>query len=168
MTSVLYFPRLKGFRHPREIIRNAVWAYYSFAMSAADVEDLLAERGVIVSRETIRFWVNQFGSYFAHRIKRDSLKPNYIWHLDEVVISIGGKKHWLWRVFMRMAMFWIFLFRHDVMKRRHVDFSRSLKLTTVSPACSKHASGLFAAHPQAIAFFVHQEFLTNEIHHQSI
>jgi len=49
-------PRLKDYRHPREIIAHAVWAYHRFALSAADVEDLLAERGVIVSRETIRLW----------------------------------------------------------------------------------------------------------------
>jgi putative transposase len=52
-------PRPKGFRHPREIIAYAVWAYHRFALSTADVEDLLAERGVIVSRETIRLWVNR-------------------------------------------------------------------------------------------------------------
>ena len=52
-------PRLKGFRHPREIIAYAVWVYHRFALSTADVEDLLAERGVIVSRETIRLWVNR-------------------------------------------------------------------------------------------------------------
>ena len=96
MTSVSNFPRLKGFRYPREIISYAVWAYHRFAMSAADVEDLLAERGVIVSRETVRLWVNRFGNHFAHSIKRHRPKPNDKWHLDEVVISIGRKKHWLW------------------------------------------------------------------------
>lgn len=54
-------PRLKGFRFAREIIAYAVWAYHRFALSTADVEDLLAERGVIVSREAIRLWVNRFG-----------------------------------------------------------------------------------------------------------
>ena len=52
-------PRLKGFRFPREIISYAVWAYHRFALSTADVEDLLAERGVIVSREAVRLWVNR-------------------------------------------------------------------------------------------------------------
>lgn len=90
-------PRLKGFRFPREIIAYAVWAYHRFAMSTADVEDLLAERGVIVSREAIRLWVNQFGRHFANCIRRDRPRPNDKWHLDEVVIPIRGKKHWLWR-----------------------------------------------------------------------
>ena len=89
-------PRLKGFRYPREIIAYAVWAYHRFALSAADVEDLLAERGVIVSREAIRLWINRFGRHFAGCIKWDRLKPNNKWHLDEVVITIRRKKHWLW------------------------------------------------------------------------
>ncbi len=57
------FPRLKGFRFPRDIVAYAVWAYHRFALSAADVEDLLAERGVIVSRETVRLWINRFGRH---------------------------------------------------------------------------------------------------------
>ncbi len=60
MFKRLDFPRLKGFRFPRSIISYAVWAYHRFALSTADVEDLLAERGIGVSRETIRKWVNQF------------------------------------------------------------------------------------------------------------
>jgi len=88
---------LKGFRHPREIIAYAVWAYHRFALSTADVEDLLAERGVIVSRGTIRIWVNRFGLHFAGCIRRDRPRPNDKWHLDEVVIPINGVKHWLWR-----------------------------------------------------------------------
>ena len=90
-------PRLKGFRHPREVIAYAVWAYHRFALSAADVEGLLAERGVMVSREAIRGWVNRFGAHFAACIRRDRPRPNDKWHLDEVVIPINGVKHWLWR-----------------------------------------------------------------------
>jgi putative transposase len=69
-------PRLKGFSHPGEIIAYAVWAYHRFALSTADVEDLLAERGVIVSRETIRISVNRFGAHFAACIRRDLPQPN--------------------------------------------------------------------------------------------
>lgn len=90
-------PRLKGFRFPREIIAYAVWAYHRFALSAADVEDLLAERGVIVSREAIRLWVNRFGAQFAACIRRDRPRVSDKWHLDEVVIVINGVNHWLWR-----------------------------------------------------------------------
>jgi putative transposase len=89
--------RLKAFRHPREIIAYAVWAYHRFALSTADVEDLLAERGVIVSRETIRLWVNRFGAHFANCIRRDRPSAADKWHLDEVVIPMNGTKYWLWR-----------------------------------------------------------------------
>ena len=90
-------PRLKGYRFPREIVAYAVWVYHRFALSTADVEDLLADRGVMVSRETIRKWVNRFGRHFADCIRRD--RPGAVdkWHLDEVVIPINGRKYWLWR-----------------------------------------------------------------------
>jgi len=90
-------PRLKGFRSPREIVAYAVWAYHRFALSTADIEDLLAERGVMVSREAVRLWVNRFGAHFATCIRRDRPRPNDKWHMDEVVIPINGVKHWLWR-----------------------------------------------------------------------
>lgn len=90
-------PRLKGFRFPREVISYAIWAYHRFALSTADVEDLLAERGVTVSREAIRLWINRFGRHFATCIKRDRPGAADKWHLDEVVISIRGEKYWLWR-----------------------------------------------------------------------
>lgn len=90
-------PRLKCFHFPRRIIAYSVWSYHRFALSTADVEDLLAERGVIVSREAIRLWVNRFGAHFAACIRHDRPRPNDKWHLDEVVIAIGGVKHWLWR-----------------------------------------------------------------------
>lgn len=64
-------PRVKGFRFPREIIAYAVWVYHRFALSAADFEDLLSERGLMVSRATIWQCVNRFGSYFANCIRRD-------------------------------------------------------------------------------------------------
>jgi putative transposase len=93
-TSML---RLKGFRFPRKVIAYAVWAYHRFALSTEDVEDLLAERGVMISREAIRGWVNRFGAHFAACIRRDRPRTNDKWHLDEVVIPINGVKHWLWR-----------------------------------------------------------------------
>lgn len=65
MNTPTNMPRLKGFRYPCEIIAFAVWEYHRLALSTADVEDLLASRGVIVSRETIRLWVNRFGWHFA-------------------------------------------------------------------------------------------------------
>ena len=97
MNILTKMPGLKGFRYHREIIAYAVWAYHRFALSTADVEDLLAARGVVVSREAVRLWVNRFSQHFADCIRRDRPWPNDKWHLDEVVITIRGKKHWLWR-----------------------------------------------------------------------
>lgn len=97
MVSPVSQPRLKGHRFPRSVISYAVWAYHRFALSLRDVEDLLAERGVIVSYESIRVWCQRFGPQIAAGIRRDRTAPADKWHLDEVVISIRGKKHWLWR-----------------------------------------------------------------------
>lgn len=90
-------PRLKAFRSPRELISYAVSAYHRLALSTVDVEDLLAARSVIVSRETVRMWVNRFGCHFTDCICRDRPRPNDKWHMGEVVITIRGKRHWLWR-----------------------------------------------------------------------
>ncbi len=79
------------------IVAYAVWAYHRFALSTADIEDLLAERDVIVSRKTVRLWVNRFGVYSVVCIRQVRPQPIDKWHLDEVVISINGIKHWLWR-----------------------------------------------------------------------
>ncbi|WP_238373331.1 IS6 family transposase [Heliomarina baculiformis] len=97
MNAPTDMPRLKGYRFPRQIIAYAVWAYHRFVLSTADVEDLLAERGVTVSRETVRKWVNRFGRHFAHCIKRGRPAAADKWHLDEVVVPINGVKIWLWR-----------------------------------------------------------------------
>jgi len=89
--------RLKGHRFPRTVIGYAVWAYHRFALSLRDVEDLLAERGVIVSYETIRVWVAKFGTQIAKKVRRDRPGPADKWHLDEVVLKINGVRQWLWR-----------------------------------------------------------------------
>jgi putative transposase len=97
MHTPCQMPCLKGFRFTREITAYAMWAYHRFALSTADVEDLLAERGVIVSREAIRLWVNRFGRHFADCVRRDRPAPRDKWHVDEVVITVRGIKQWLWR-----------------------------------------------------------------------
>ncbi len=97
MTKAKHSGSFRGHRFPPEIIAYAVWAYYRFAMSLRDVEDLLAERGVIVSHETIRKWVQKFGLKYAKAIRRDRPAPSDKWHLDEVVVPIRGVKYWLWR-----------------------------------------------------------------------
>ena len=71
MTSQAISTSLKSLRYPREIISYAVWAYFRFSMSLRDVEDLLAKRGILISYETIRVWVDRFGHQFARFIRRD-------------------------------------------------------------------------------------------------
>ena len=92
-------PRLKGCRFPPEVVAYAVWVSHRFALSisTADVEDLLAERGVIVSREAVRKWINRFARHFARCKKRDRPSAADKWHLDEVFVPINGVKMWLWR-----------------------------------------------------------------------
>ena len=89
--------RLKGHHLPRSVMAFAVWSYYRLNLSLRDVEDLLAERGVTVSYETIRVWVDRFGPQMAGQIRRDRLPAGDKWHIDEMVITIGGEPHWLWR-----------------------------------------------------------------------
>ena len=87
----------RGFRFPREIIQHAVWLYHCFSLSLRDVELILAERGIVVSYESIREWGLRFGQMFAAALKRRRPKPGDKWHLDEVFIRIRSKIHYLWR-----------------------------------------------------------------------
>src|SRR5262249_34681839 len=75
--------RYRGHRFPPEIISHAVWIYHRFCMSFRDVEDLLAERGILVSFETIRQWCRKFGPDYAQRLKRRQGRLGDIWYLDE-------------------------------------------------------------------------------------
>jgi putative transposase len=84
-------------RFPAEIISHAVWLYHEFNLSLRDVELPLAERGIIVSYETVRRWCKKFGQSFANRLRRRRPRSGYKWYLDEVFISIQGMQHYLWR-----------------------------------------------------------------------
>ena len=85
-------------RHfPPAIIRHAVWLYARFTLSYRDVEEMLAERGLDVSYETVRRWVLKFGPLFARELARRRPRPTARWHLDEMAVMIAGKKFWLWR-----------------------------------------------------------------------
>src|ERR1700758_598930 len=89
--------RYAGYRFPSEIISHAVWLYFRFPLGLRMVEELLAARGIIVSHETVRQWARKFGQAFANAIRRRLPRVGDKWHLDEVVIKIAGKTHWLWR-----------------------------------------------------------------------
>ena len=86
-----------GYRFPPEIIQQAIWLYLRFTLSLRDVEDLLAERGVAVSYETVRRWVNHFGPMIAADLRKRRPKPHTTWHLDEVYLKIDGRMVYLWR-----------------------------------------------------------------------
>ena len=82
---------------PPAIIRHAVWLYVRFTLSYRDVEDMLAERGLDVSYETVRRWVLKFGPRFAQQLARRRPRPTSRWHIDEMAVIIAGEHFWLWR-----------------------------------------------------------------------
>ena len=87
----------KRHRFPPEVICHAVWLYSPFTLSFRDVEDLLAQRGLDISFETVRRWFLKFGQPIARNLRLKRPKPSDYWHLDEMVIVILRKRHWLWR-----------------------------------------------------------------------
>src|SRR5262249_8657897 len=84
-------------RFPPPVIQHAIWLYLRFTLSYRDVEDLLAERGLDISYETVRRWVLKFGPMIARKLRQCRGRPSERWHLDEMVIRIGGKRMYLWR-----------------------------------------------------------------------
>ncbi len=90
-------PNYKRHRFPPEIIGHAIWLYFRFALSYRDVEELLAERGVILTYETVRQWCQKFGQGYANTLRRRRARTGDKWHLDEVFIVINGATHYLWR-----------------------------------------------------------------------
>ena len=87
----------KRHRFPADVIRHAVWLYFRFTLSLRDVEELLAQRGIKVSYETIRCWTIKFGPQIARNLKRRRPAPSPRWHLDEMVCTVGGRRMYLWR-----------------------------------------------------------------------
>src|SRR3712207_6338297 len=92
-------PPISYARHqfPPVVIQHAIWLYLRFTLSYRDVEDLLAERGLEVSYETVRRWVLKFGPAIAERLRQSRPKPSPRWHLDEVAVRIAGERMYLWR-----------------------------------------------------------------------
>lgn len=87
----------KRHRFPPDIISYVVWLYHRFNLSHRDIEDLLAERGIMVSYETIRLWCIKFGAKYARRLKRKHRGYGDTFYIDEVFVKISGKQHYLWR-----------------------------------------------------------------------
>jgi transposase-like protein len=82
----------KRHRYPPDVIRLAVWLYFRFTLSFRDVEEMLAQRGIEVSYETIRCWTLKRAQIFAQNLRRRRTAPTDRWHLDEMVVKIGGKR----------------------------------------------------------------------------
>ena len=97
-------PSDAGYRFPAEVISHAVWLYFRFPLSLRMVDELLAARGIIVSHETVRQWALKFRQGFANQIRRRLPAAGDKWHLDEVVLTIAGVKHWLWRAVDQTGM----------------------------------------------------------------
>lgn len=87
----------KRHQFPPDVIRHAVWLYFRFPLSLRDVEELVAQRGAGVSYETIRCWTLKFGRLFAHNLSRSRTNLTSRWHIEELVVKIGGKRMFLWR-----------------------------------------------------------------------
>ena len=86
----------KRHRFPAEIISHCVWLYFRFCVSYRDVEELMADRGVTLSHEAVRYWCRKFGQVYANRLRRRRPRPGDKWHLDEVFLPINGERQYLW------------------------------------------------------------------------
>ncbi|KAB2722395.1 IS6 family transposase, partial [Brucella anthropi] len=93
-TSDIIFKR---HRFPPQIIAHAVWLYLRFNLSLREVEEMLLERRIDVSYETVRRWIAKFGPQITRNLRRRQARPGDIWYLDEVVVKCAGEKFWLWR-----------------------------------------------------------------------
>ncbi len=89
--------RYPGYRFPKDIIAYVLWLYHRFTLSLRNVQEILFERGIVVSHETLRQWSIKFGPEYADKIRRREPRRSDTWHLDEMTIKFGGKTHWLWR-----------------------------------------------------------------------
>jgi putative transposase len=87
----------KRHRFPAEIISHCVWLYFRFCLSYRDVEELMAERGLTLTYEAVRYWCRKFGRAYAKRLCRRRPRPGDKWHQDEVFLMINGARHYLWR-----------------------------------------------------------------------
>ena len=105
-------------RFPRIVIQQAVWLYFRFTLSYRDVEDMLAERGIDVSYETVRRWALKFGTIIARKLRRGRPRPDGRWHLDEVFVSVNGKQLYVWRAVDSEG---------EVLYRLHIWLNRSCR-----------------------------------------
>ncbi|KVR00720.1 transposase, partial [Burkholderia ubonensis] len=134
----------KGYRFPPDIISYAVWLYYRFRLSLRTVEALLAARGIELTYETGRSWATKFGQAIARRIRSTAPGRGDKWHLDEVVVTINGTKHWLWRAVDRHGAVLEVL----VQRRRDQAAAKRLMCKLRSYAAATTELGLSVEHRQ--------------------
>jgi putative transposase len=113
-------------RFPPVLIQHAMWLYLRFTLSYRDVEDLLAERGLDVSYETVRRWVLKFGPTIARNLRQRRPRPSDQWHLDEMVVRIAGKHMYLWRAVDHEGEVLDMLVQHRRDKRAALRLMRKL------------------------------------------
>jgi putative transposase len=119
-------------RFPPVVIQDAVWLYLRFTLSYRDVEDLLAERRLEISYETVRSWVLKFGPVIARRLRRRRPRPGDRWHRDEMVVRIAGKRMYLWRAVDHEGEVLDGVSGHGLLRFVHLDppgLIRSWKMT---------------------------------------
>jgi len=87
---------LQGFHFPAEIISHCIWLCYRLSLSLREVQEMMLQRGIIISHETVQQWCAKFGQTYANGLRRRRAHPGDTWHLDEVFIAINGKRHYLW------------------------------------------------------------------------
>ena len=132
-------PLYRRHRFRPEVISYAVWLYFRLPLSLRMVEEILAARGICVTYETVRQWGKKFGKAFADQIRQRAPDRGDKWHLDEVLVSIAGEKHWLWRAVDQNG------FVLDVLAQRRRDGSAAqrlmAKLLVGSHAAPRHDHG---------------------------
>ena len=97
MKTTTTAPDYRGYRFPPEIISHAVWLYFRFSLSFRDVEEFLAQRGIVVTYETVRQWCLKFGQTYANELRRRRPRCGDTWHMDEVFLTIRGERYYLWQ-----------------------------------------------------------------------
>ena len=99
INSAMQTPGISFKRHgfAPQLVSHAVWLYLRFNLSLREVEEMLLERGIDISYETIRRWTAKFGPQIARNLRRRQARAGDVWHLDEVVVKCAGEKFWLWR-----------------------------------------------------------------------
>ena len=113
-------------RFPGEIISHCIWLYYRFSLSYRDIEELMAQRGVRVTYETIRQWCLKFGQTIAEELRRRRPQPGNEWHLDEVYLKINGRTHYLWRAVDQQGVVLDILVQSRRNKEAAIRFLRGL------------------------------------------